>query len=170
MLRFWTLISLTRWPRMKMSPVVGISSPAIMRRTVVLPPPLGPSRASSSPSWTSKLTSSTAATSPKRLLTWRSSMLTKREGSCGRSFRAIRFRGPLRGQRQFGGLVPFQERFEQQRDQRQEGQQAGHGERADGVVLVVELLDPQRHGVGDARDVAGDDRDGAEFAHGSGVA
>jgi hypothetical protein len=32
---------LTRWPRMKRSPSVGISRPAIIRSTVVLPPPLG---------------------------------------------------------------------------------------------------------------------------------
>ena len=56
MLRFWTETSLTRWPRIKISPSVGISRPAIMRSTVVLPPPLGPSNAINSPSFTEKLT------------------------------------------------------------------------------------------------------------------
>ena len=41
---------------------------------------------------------------------------------------------------------------------------------ADEVVLVVEDLDVQRHGVGLAADVAGDDRHRAELAHGAGVA
>ena len=60
---------------MKTSPVVGISSPAIMRSTVVLPPPLGPSSAINSPSFTEKLTSLTAVTSPNFLVTFLSSML-----------------------------------------------------------------------------------------------
>ena len=42
------------------SPASGSSRPAIMRRVVVLPQPLGPSNTSSSPSSTSKLTSFTA--------------------------------------------------------------------------------------------------------------
>ena len=35
---------MTDWPPMRMSPLVGFSWPAIMRRIVVLPQPLGPSR------------------------------------------------------------------------------------------------------------------------------
>src|ERR1700757_4010445 len=77
MLRFWTEISFTRLPQMKMSPSVGTSSPAIMRRTVVLPPPLGPSSAINSPSLTEKLTELTAVTSPNFLLTLWSSMLMR---------------------------------------------------------------------------------------------
>src|SRR5688500_7101659 len=49
---------------MRISPEVGISRPAIMRRTVVLPPPLGPSRATSSPSRIENVTSFTAVTLP----------------------------------------------------------------------------------------------------------
>src|SRR3712207_7533102 len=41
-------------------------------------------------------------------------------------------------------------------DQREERQERGHGERGDEVVLVVEDLDVQRHGVGQAADVARD--------------
>ena len=40
----------------------------------------------------------------------------------------------------------------------------------DEVVLVVEDLDVQRHGVGQAADMAGDHRDRAELAHGAGIA
>ena len=78
MLRCCTDRSFTRCPRMNMSPAVGISSPAIMRSTVVLPPPLGPSNAISSPSLTEKVTLLTAALSPNCLLTFFSSMLTGR--------------------------------------------------------------------------------------------
>ena len=45
-----------------------------------------------------------------------------------------------------------------------------HGEGGDEVVLVVEDLDMQRHGVGLAADVAGDHRDRAELAHRARVA
>ena len=75
MLRCCTDKSFTRWPRMNMSPPVGISSPAIMRSTVVLPPPLGPSKAINSPSLTENVTLLTAATSPNFLVTFFSSML-----------------------------------------------------------------------------------------------
>src|SRR5580765_1985045 len=64
---------------MKTSPVVGISNPAIMRRTVVFPPPLGPRRAINSPSLTENETFRTALTSPNRFVTSLSSMLTKGE-------------------------------------------------------------------------------------------
>src|SRR4051812_3152331 len=46
-----------------------------MRSTVVFPPPLGPSNATSSPSSTVKLTLLTTAFSPKRLVTFLISML-----------------------------------------------------------------------------------------------
>ena len=52
-----------------MTPESGSSKPAIKRRTVVLPDPLGPSMAKNSPSAISKLTPSTALTSPKLFLT-----------------------------------------------------------------------------------------------------
>ena len=60
---------------MNTSPAVGISNPAIMRNTVVLPPPLGPSRAINSPSFTAKDTRLTATTSPNFFVTSLSSML-----------------------------------------------------------------------------------------------
>ena len=48
------------WPSMKISPWVGISKPAIMRSSVVLPQPEGPSSEKNSPRRMSKVTSSTA--------------------------------------------------------------------------------------------------------------
>jgi hypothetical protein len=62
---------------MKTSPDVGISSPAIMRRTVVFPPPLGPNKAINSPSLTENVTLRTAETSPKRFVTSFNSILTR---------------------------------------------------------------------------------------------
>ena len=64
---------------MKMSPSVGASNPAIIRSTVVLPPPLGPSNAINSPSLTEKETFLTAVTPPNFLLTFFNSMLTLRQ-------------------------------------------------------------------------------------------
>jgi hypothetical protein len=53
--------NITRSPT-AMVPASGCSRPAIERSVVVFPQPEGPSRVNSSPSWTSKLTSSTAKT------------------------------------------------------------------------------------------------------------
>src|SRR5205823_13506281 len=107
-LRFWTLMSLTRWPRTKISPSVGTSRPAINRSTVVLPPPLGPSKASNSPSRTEKVTLVTALTPPNCLLTALSSMLMDfvLNGCPLRHF--IR-----------PSLLPFQKSFNPQREQGQ---------------------------------------------------
>ena len=48
------------WPQMLAVPLVGVMKPASMRMVVVLPAPFGPRKPSTSPGWTSKLTSSTA--------------------------------------------------------------------------------------------------------------
>src|SRR5260221_11890209 len=61
---------------MKTSPASGRSSPAITRRSVDLPLPLGPRRAVSEPLSTSSETSSSATNSPNRLLTLRASIAT----------------------------------------------------------------------------------------------
>ena len=42
--------SLMRWPRSRMSPLVGLSMPASMRSSVVLPLPEGPTMVKNSPS------------------------------------------------------------------------------------------------------------------------
>src|SRR5580700_8323263 len=70
-------------PAIKISPVSAASSPAISRRTVVLPDPEAPSSVKNSPSRTSSDTSSTAATFPKDLETDLSS--TMQPGAPGRS-------------------------------------------------------------------------------------
>src|SRR5215472_786638 len=58
-------------------------------------------------------------------------------------------------------------------DEREPGEQReerSHGECAHEVVFVVEDLDVERHGVGEAADVARDHRHRAELAHGARVA
>src|SRR5664279_4868756 len=61
--------SLTTRSPMRTTPEVGVSRPAMMRRAVDLPHPDGPSRTRDSPGSTSSVRSSTATTSPKRLVT-----------------------------------------------------------------------------------------------------
>src|SRR5216683_3083007 len=56
-------------PSSRTFPAFGISNPAIIRRIVVLPHPLGPSKVRNSPCSISKLTWSTAVTRPKFLVT-----------------------------------------------------------------------------------------------------
>src|SRR5207249_9319981 len=58
-------------------PVSGTSRPAMIRRSVVLPEPEGPSRASSAPLGTSRLRLSSARKSSKRLLTVTTLMLMR---------------------------------------------------------------------------------------------
>src|SRR5215475_9828729 len=55
---------------MRTVPVSGVSSPAMTRSRVDLPPPLGPSSAVSEPEGMSTETSSRARKSPKHLVTW----------------------------------------------------------------------------------------------------
>src|SRR5262245_46060777 len=59
----------TSSPPRKMRPSLGVSKPASIRSNVVLPQPDGPSSAKNSPCPISKVSVSTAATAPKRLLT-----------------------------------------------------------------------------------------------------
>src|SRR5436190_18582887 len=61
--------SLTTSPSIRISPSVSASSPANIRRTVVLPHPDGPTRIMNSPSRISRSKSWTAAVSPKRFAT-----------------------------------------------------------------------------------------------------
>src|SRR5215510_678653 len=58
-----------------MSPPLGYSRPAIMRRVVVLPQPEGPSRQTTSPAATSRSTWSTAVRSPKTLVSLSSAIV-----------------------------------------------------------------------------------------------
>src|SRR5208283_3032973 len=61
----------------KMSPSSSSSRPAIMRMSVVLPLPEGPSRQSNSPSATSRLNPSNSRAAPKRLAILRSDTFAK---------------------------------------------------------------------------------------------
>src|SRR3546814_8754204 len=71
--RSQVLKSLMRWPLSRISPSVGWSRPASMRRVVVLPQPLDPIMARNSPSPISRLMDSTAVNLSKRLVTLSSS-------------------------------------------------------------------------------------------------
>src|SRR5271165_678705 len=58
------LRSFTTLPPMRMSPEVGVSNPAIMRKRVVFPEPDGPRKTRNSPSRVSRLTLLTAPSCP----------------------------------------------------------------------------------------------------------
>src|SRR6266545_3227652 len=74
MLRSWGASAVASFPERTISPVSGPSSPAMIRRSVDLPDPLGPRSAVREPPSTSRETSSTATKSPKRLDTLRTRM------------------------------------------------------------------------------------------------
>src|SRR2546430_4190759 len=102
-----------------------------MRRSVVLPDPEGPSNASNSPDWMSRLTSPSAVKVPKRLVALRTEMRI--------------------------GLVladfGFERDFREQRHEREQRQQRRDRERRHELIFVVENFDVQRHGVGLAADM-----------------
>src|ERR1700704_5161287 len=58
------VISFTTFPPIRISPDVGVSSPAIIRKSVVFPEPDGPRKTRNSPSRVSRSTSLTAPSSP----------------------------------------------------------------------------------------------------------
>src|SRR5215813_7709165 len=64
-------------------------------------------------------------------------------------------------------VSPFEDGLCAQGDEGESRQKRGDGESSDEVVLIVKDLHVERHGVGQSADVAGDDRDRAEFAHGA---
>src|SRR5262249_3401901 len=101
------------------------------RKSVVLPEPDGPSRASSEPLGTSRLTLSRATKLPNRLETSLTRMLMA--GS-------IRFRLRDIGQRRGFSLQPI---FDEQRHQGEERQHRGDRERTGQVVFLKQFFDPQ---------------------------
>src|SRR5690606_17658735 len=132
-----------------MLPVSGVSRPAMMRSRLVLPQPDGPSSATSSPLWMLRSMLFSAWIRPKRLLILLIWILM------------ASFLG-------FGGLAldaRLAPLLEQQDHQRQGQQQAGHAERGDVVVFVVENLDVQWQGVGQPADMPGHHRYRTELAH-----
>src|SRR5262249_31771543 len=60
--------------------------------------------------------------------------------------------------------APFDQRLDDERDDREHRQERRHRERADEVVLVVQDLDVQRHRRGQPANVTRHDRHCAEFA------
>src|SRR6185437_1434179 len=120
-----------------------------MRSSVVLPDPDGPSSAISSPCGTLRSTWSSAAKAPNFFTILRTSMVT-------RSLSFVE--------------MPLENGLHHQGDQRQHGQQRSDRERRYELICVVEYFNQQRHGVGLAADVTGDDGHRAEFAHRTGVA
>src|SRR5262249_47725893 len=66
--------SLTTLPSIRISPPLGSSKPATMRKVVVLPQPDGPTSTTNSPSSIARLTLFTAATAPNDLLRFTSWM------------------------------------------------------------------------------------------------
>src|SRR6202012_4258270 len=98
----------------------------MMRSSVVLPDPDGPSSASNSPSPTLRSTLSSAVNAPNFFTMFFSSIGTQQR--------------PL-------VQTPLENRFRHQRDQRQHGEQGSDRERRYELIFVVENLDQQRHGV-----------------------
>src|SRR5678815_218930 len=146
----------------------------MMRKSVVLPEPDGPSSATSWPAGMSRLRSSQTTVAPKRFCRWRTSMLIAEPSRCAPRYSpSARPCGSWprsrRGQAG-GGDAPLDEVLERERHERQAREQRRDRERGRELVFVVEDLDVQRHGVGLAADVAGDDADRAELAHRARVA
>ena len=75
----------TSFPCRKMRPSSGTSKPAIIRRVVVFPQPLGPSSEKNSPSRIASVTLRTASALPKRLLTSSRAIATLRSPTFGPS-------------------------------------------------------------------------------------
>ena len=78
-------VAVTSSSAIRTAPLSGFSSPAMIRSSVDLPLPLGPSKATSDPVGTSSETSSSATKSPNRLETLRIEMDIRRGSSLGLS-------------------------------------------------------------------------------------
>src|SRR5438876_8447673 len=112
---------------MNTSPASGVSSPAITRRSVDLPLPLGPSSAVREPISTSTDTSSSATKSPKRFVTLRASIA-------------------------MSVLPRSDHRHRNERQDRKCGEQYGSGVRPRGCAVLVRGL----HVLGQRLGLAGD--------------
>src|SRR5437773_5033224 len=78
MLRLWAGVSVMSSPPTRISPLVGSSKPAIIRKVVVLPEPLGPSRVRSIPLSILNDRSSTTRVAPNALTSPRTSSVAAR--------------------------------------------------------------------------------------------
>src|SRR5829696_456640 len=126
------------------SPVSGVSSPAMMRSRVDLPPPLGPSRAVSEPDGISTETSSRATNSPNRFVMRSAWMATS------------------------ASLFGSDEVHEQQGHDGERGQRERRGVRRLLVEVLEALLDEQRKGLGLPHHLARHDGDRAELTQRAG--
>src|SRR2546423_9926214 len=120
-------------PAMKTLPSSAFSRPAMTRRSVDLPLPLGPRSAVSDPAGTSRLTSSRATKSPKRLFTLRTVI-------------AILLLAVLSGVEQV---------HQEQGHESDHRQLEGRGVGRDVAEVLVLLRDPQRQRLGLADPVTG---------------
>src|SRR5581483_4698465 len=124
---------------MKTSPESATSSPAITRRSVDLPLPLGPSSAVSEPLATSTETSSSATNSPNRFVTLRASIATR--------------------------VLPWSDdRHRDERDDGKAGEQHGGRVRVRLLKVLVRRLYVLGQRLRAALDAAGDDCDRTELA------
>src|SRR3954470_14759611 len=143
-------------PSKSTRPPSANSSPARMRRSVVLPEPEGPRSPRNSPSAISRFTRSRTSVFSK-LLTSPSTVMRMPASVYAR-------RAPRAAE------APFEHRFDSERDKSHQRKQRGDREGGGKGVIVVKHLDVQRHGVGEPDDVARHDRDGAELADSAPVA
>src|SRR5436305_6332062 len=125
----------------------------MIRSSVVLPEPEGPSSASNSPWATLRSTLSSAAKLPNFLTMSLTSMVT---------WFVPWFLSFVEAALEHG--------LHDQRDQRQHRQQRRNRKRRHELIFIVENLDQERHGVGLAADMARHHGDRAELAHGASVA
>src|SRR4030095_13459036 len=132
----------------------GTSIPAIIRKSVVLPEPDGPSSATNSPVSTLKLTSLSAAKLPNFFPMLRISMLIL----------SLRPR-PLRIFADVELRFPIDQCLERNCHQRQNGEQRRHGKGRGRVMLVVEYLGMEWDRIGGAANMAGNHGHGTELSH-----
>src|SRR4029434_2947494 len=132
----------------------GTSIPAIIRKSVVLPEPDGPSSATNSPVSTLKLTSLSAAKFPNFFPMLRISvLLLYLIPRPLRIFAAVELR------------FPIDQCLERNCHQRQNGEQRRHGKSRRRVILVVEYLGMEWDRVGRSSNMAGHDGHGTELSH-----
>src|SRR5438067_5980546 len=133
-------------------PLAGTSRPARMRRSVVLPDPDGPSKATNSPSSMVSDTSPSAGYAEKLLET------------CSTRIDTSVLRGELIA------VAPLERGLEREGDDGEEGEKRSNGEGGDKVVVIVKSLNLKRHGVGLAADVTRNDADCSKLPHRASVA
>src|SRR6476620_10116693 len=108
------------------------------RKSVVLPEPEGPSSAISSPERIRRPTPRNAAVSPKSLTISATVMSTESVLSMGGSAR------------DFVAVAPLEDRFDRQGDEGETSEERSDGEGCHEVEFIVQDLDMEGHGRGEA--------------------